>query len=78
MKIYTHRNGETEPPTVEGKYWFRGSIGDVDLDAGITTVALDKTGRLMAWDFHFDMQQYMTEFAGQWWGPLVAPWETAA
>lgn len=72
---YSHRNGETEAPTVPGKYWFDGirthkagvvSVADivnVDEDGEIDATAY-WTSPVLAWD-------------GKWWGPILAPRESA-
>lgn len=82
MKIYAHRNGETALPTEPGRYWFRGTCGISEEVANVIEVTITggKNGGLMAWSpnwsggWHEDIE----EFSGQWWGPLVPPWETGA
>jgi hypothetical protein len=71
---YTHRNGETDAPTIGGHYWFRGQVKKPGQKRGNRRycvihafgVKAEADGRF----FDFDC------FSGQWWGPLVAPWGT--
>lgn len=68
MKIYTHRNGETEPPTEPGNYWFKGVLLFLDSpgrEREETTLIVN-----VSLDFVLD------KYEGQWWGPIVPPWET--
>lgn len=73
---YAHRNGETTPPIETGRYWFRGSIIGLDYEALTTVINVPEDG-LLAW-CEFDGEgwfQGIFSFNGQWWGPVVAPWE---
>lgn len=74
---YYHRNGETEPPTVNGWYWFDGTIRDEDIYRGVVeTCRFEVRGDVWfrygivgrEWDFPEEQMQ------GQWWGPVVPPW----
>ena len=71
---YAHRNGETEPPTVAGRYWFSGAISGWSTSE-MTLVTLDCA---MAWNNRADVESFVdiAEFVGQWWGPVLAPWES--
>jgi hypothetical protein len=73
---YSHRNGETEAPTVAGRYWFKGKIDDRQFEY-ITAVTHRPTDEWMAWDDAEFIQDYVEirRFVGQWWGPVVTPWE---
>lgn len=73
---YTHRNGETTIPTVPGQYWFNGTVVGLAY-ATLTYIIVDSDGALLAWYEHADhcWFQHILSFAGQWWGPVQAPWE---
>lgn len=80
---YLHRNGETEPPTVEGWYWVQTnapysvwqgvlmryvSLYDDILDKPVTHIA-----------YRIDSIGAETlEAIGhslRWWGPVIPPWD---
>lgn len=80
--IYSHRNGETEAPTADGAYWFRGKRfhrWNTPADSGDWH---DDTGSLLNCR-DGDVEPYggywtcgrCTATDGQWWGPVLAPWE---
>ena len=77
---YAHRNGETEAPTVPGLYWFRGTCelwtGIINLQMALHTIG--REGRLLAWEELSQEHLPMQCFAGQWWRPIVPPWEGEA
>lgn len=76
---YAHRNGETEPPTADdfigtGQYWFNGSVKSPEygiykiadiVECYLRHVYNDNTGETLL----------KSEHTGQWWGPIVPPWE---
>lgn len=78
MMAYSHRNGETETPTLPGLYWFQGTrthgrnhaearrVSFADMvtvdEDGAVNPNEYLTSRVLTWD-------------GQWWGPVQAPWE---
>ena len=70
---YTHRNGETEAPTRTGLYWFAG-LADGRTMRRITEVQAD-SGETLAWNDICRSFREIEEFVGEWWGPLVPPWE---
>lgn len=74
--IYTHRNGETIPPSETGRYWFCGSLIGLRQELLTTVINIDPDG-LLAWcDFEGEgWFQEIASFDGQWWGPVAAPWE---
>lgn len=74
---YTHRNGETEAPTVPGKYWLKGSCLSYAIADLIPVIAEDD--HLCAWRPYWGEGWFerMEHFTGQWWGPIVAPWESS-
>jgi hypothetical protein len=74
---YTHRNGETAPPTEPGRYWFNGVfnskgtyniVGIVESNQIPGTTYNDVTGEVLK----------NSDYTGQWWGPMVPPWEVYA
>lgn len=72
---FAHRNGETEAPTTPGRYWFKGAMDGWTRAVFTTVVATDKG--VMAWNdmSHVDSFTDISQFEGQWWGPVVPPWE---
>ena len=77
-RSYTHRNGETEAPTIPGQYWFTGHCQGEKIKEIIPVIAENNT--FCAWrpvfgDGWFERSEH---FNGQWWGPIVAPWEQVA
>ena len=65
VQTYSHRNGETEPPTVNGWYWYYHE----DDWYGMYHVTGDR------YELGPISGVLSEEFEGQWWGPVVAPWE---
>jgi hypothetical protein len=76
MKLFSHRNGETEPPTEEGEYWFRGEVGGESYAGRVpVSVWVSFKQKLMAQNPFSYVDVDMYNFVGQWWGPIVPPWE---
>lgn len=87
---YTHRNGETEPPTEEGLYWARGSWEKKDdpnwvfaIDGMVKCFLIDEdlgnTGPIRymikgALDDSYEEAKKGTLLC-RWWGPVIPPWE---
>lgn len=69
---YTHRNGETDAPTVDGAYWFDGFRTQ---PSGNRIHVMDILKRI---DGVIERHDAPASWDGQWWGPIVAPWEVAA
>lgn len=73
---YSHRNGEIEPPTVEGYYWFKGQIwryGDPQDIADLKTIEFyNGTGIIVS----EESDDFLSDTKGRWWGPVVPPWDT--
>lgn len=65
--IYTHRNGETEPPTVKGNYWFKGILLFIDSPGR----EREETSLVVNVSLDFMLDKYV----GRWWGPVMPPWE---
>jgi hypothetical protein len=78
---YSHRNGETEPPTVPGWYWVQrvkpfiwGRVLKMDLYHDEDTEYLyveDDEGREFRLPDAFGNDS-------RWWGPLMPPWDDNA
>lgn len=70
---YSHRNGETDAPTIPGTYWFKGTVNWWYRGA-LTTTNSDCTA---AWDDTTNHPSFLdiSCHLGQWWGPIAAPWE---
>lgn len=73
---YSHRNGETEPPTVEGYYWY---VEDDDTPGKHN----DSAG--VAYMLHggdcvgtFGRVRHTSQLPGKWWGPVIPPWQEDA
>lgn len=72
---YEHRNGESDLPTIEGWYWFRGTV-DEKKGAGLVKVNLPDT----AFPTHTVSPMWIDGWiesellSGQWWGPVTPPW----
>ncbi len=76
--LFEHRNGETEPPTIQGQYWFNGSrfrqpLGVEHVHVGIIHIWLRKGEMCMATPLL--PIGPVARIRGRWWGPLTAPWE---
>lgn len=82
MAAYTHRNGETELPTIDGDFWFRGKRGDETWTWHVSVSLQDSLNRgprvsgvfMGRWDDDDPLSIY----EGQWWGPIpddVPPWD---
>ncbi len=76
---YGHRNGETEAPSVEdligtGVYWFRGTVTSWDCGTYDVTGLVECT---LAHAYNDVCGETLDKnsYTGQWWGPIVAPWE---
>lgn len=69
---YAHRNGETEPPTHDGAfYWFcdPGWIDHAEGIAGILFVYEDAAYGPDRYEF-----APLSALKGRWWGPVMSPW----
>lgn len=70
---YSHRNGETEPPTVKGWYWLRHLRGKTYVPGQpFVFLAKKKYGKVL---FIVDFDMPVADIHGKWWGPVVPPWE---
>ena len=76
---YSHRNGETTPPTEYGAYWLQGQIdnayqteppGEIVLYSDRDVWATDQP-MVEVWG---DNTVYpLAACAGRWWGPIPTP-----
>lgn len=82
-QVYSHRNGETELPTVPGWYWFDGvgtwrQTPPETISKRPVLVEQDEEGSLIAWYGAYDDANYacvLNWLRGQWYGPISLPWE---
>ena len=77
--LYSHRNGETEPPRGIGLYWFRGKIHHPDFYHTVAD-SIELGNRYTTGEIYYDGEEcghVMSDFEGEWWGPIVAPWDEA-
>lgn len=77
--IYSHRNGETEPPTIyEEFYWHERVIGSKydDEDAILFVMPPeDDIGAYIYSNSHeINGRIPISEIEGRWWGPVIPPW----
>jgi hypothetical protein len=74
---FSHRNGETDEPTVAGYYWFVGKLHH----AGYFHVVKDLIEIIGAYptnELIYDGEEcrhVMGDFEGEWYGPIVPPWD---
>lgn len=77
---FSHRNGEAEPPTVEGFYWLHQDGLDGDVVHVVWQAEIRYKGKVdirAGWIISGERDHYVDELAdAQWWGPIVAPWHT--
>lgn len=69
-KPFAHRNGETEPPTEPGHYWFRGL--NTRTDHRIRKWVLGEISKNMQF-FYAHGWGSPEEFIGEWHGPIPEP-----
>ena len=67
MERFSHRNGETTPPTVDGWFFYNGGHTEY---SGLYQITRPH------WSLGNLHGQRLETFEGQWWGPIVAPWDT--
>lgn len=81
---YTHRNGETEPPTIPGDFWYKGKLhhrGHTDESRNYHHDCGGMFHIYPHWHTNklcIDGEEcihYMEDAEGQWWGPVVPPWD---
>jgi hypothetical protein len=72
---YTHRNGETEPPTEPGRYWFNGVVWSSDRLGTYNILGIVECLATMTYNDVTGEALPSRDHAGQWWGPMTPPWE---
>lgn len=76
---YSHRNGETEPPTIlEHHYWFKGDEGSGYDDEGplvfVMPAEKDIGPYIYSDCYEVGGRVPIADMQGQWWGPVLPPW----
>lgn len=80
--LYSHRNGESEPPTVNGWFGYDGPhynskiLGRM-MPTGVNTrcFLLVEVGETQTIVWSGDEMQPIGDFPGKWHGPIQVPWE---
>jgi hypothetical protein len=78
---YTHRNGETEPPTERGWFWYAGAINFPEMQAltwrGLVYFVYSEGSSVLRPHVSHSALAIVREVetGGRWWGPLTLPWE---
>lgn len=72
---FSHRNGETEPPTVAGRYWFDGYRIWSDSKGQNVKDIVEINERGWIYNCIGGWTDSLMDFNGKWYGPIVAPWE---
>lgn len=76
-KRWSHRNGETEPPTMEGEYWFRQwDGGPHDIVLVYEVMVIDKPDgyiELVGFNSASQEESPIEDFLGEWYGPIPEP-----
>lgn len=79
VKQYSHRNGESEQPTVNGWFWFDGTHPTLGIIMK-RPILVESDGDDPACVFWYGATDDANEACadgwlhGQWWGPVVPPW----
>jgi len=77
VKRMSHRNGERELPVEDGRYWFDGKEDDKPYRGMVHAKAqweeMDYwSDTMLGWN-----RISSSTYEGQWFGPIVPPWEAA-
>lgn len=76
---YSHRNGETELPTEEGRFWLKGNVVVRQIvDEHIQYASLVSIYKRSGWRVileDYGSRTNLKKCDGQWWGPIVPPWD---
>ena len=73
---YDHRNGETEPPTIAGWYWWGGTVVGAYTEKGLVNITVSRDG-IQIWPSWCDGWLGIEDMPGDWWGPVMPPWEAS-
>lgn len=68
---FTHRNGETEAPTVLGRYLFIGDLDERFVGVKTLTVVIASNDGLLAWHEYHSCYTDISTLKGEWWGPII-------
>lgn len=76
-KQYSHRNGETEPPTIEGWYFLKqhGNAKWAANPAHPLVLVMTMNHELEVWTW--GKETPVKDIKARWWGPVTLPWDTA-
>lgn len=71
---YSHRNGETTPPTEVGEFWFKGWVRGYPVAEKVVVMRRANRGLCV---IGVEASSFIEDFDGQWWGPIVVvtPWK---
>jgi hypothetical protein len=73
-----HRNGETEPPTRKGYYWYRGRVIKPGQKLGKRRRVFVYVWVDEGWSDRVSFDNKVVPLdsfkGGEWWGPIVPPW----
>lgn len=74
---YSHRNGETTPPSVGVWYWFWGRVIKPGQTRGSRRMTIVRCypGGFIVDGKYFRFAEI--QFDGRWWGEIVPPWKDA-
>ncbi len=74
---YTHRNGSTDIPTEDGKYWFVGvRVHPRGIHHAEADIVECRGGEINPYVDYTWPNPIL--WLGLWWGPLVSPWAELA
>lgn len=78
-ETYSHRNGESEPPTITDEYFWLDRDEEDDVFWREIVYIMPGFDDVMPYiqDFDgFDLRTWaVTDLQGRWWGPVTPPWE---
>jgi hypothetical protein len=78
VQRYSHRNGESEPPSVSGVYWTYNEFGNY---RELTQLAIMPTedcqvrSLSLCGDWKTLVPERAKQLGVQWWGPVAPPWD---
>jgi hypothetical protein len=75
--VYTHRNGETEKPLMEGRFWFKGCVhsrwlNEHDQNQATLLFVYERHGLRVYLD-EINFKVPLKDCEGRWWGPVLPP-----
>lgn len=77
VKPYSHRNGETTPPEVMGRYWFSGwrTKHNGNRARVYDLVEIMESGGV--YNDGDGIVDDVASYLGKWWGPVIPPWQAS-